>query len=160
MKNISNLDDLLSLNNQIIKSRKNYFTGIGLTLLGTAIITIGTLINPEHDSIMLATMTAGVVIALIGLVKLCMPSNRLIYAGTGEQLKKIDIYYDSEYDGAMIENIHDCTFDKLKKLAHSRGSKKLATVYSTPSGKIRIAQIFNFVPYEYEPKTEPMVIIA
>ena len=158
MKNISNLDDLLSLNNKIKKSRHNYFTAIGTVIAGCALTTIGSFINPSHDILMLSAIAAGMIITIIGLVKLCLPSSRIIYTETGEPLKKFDIYYDAEYDGAMLTDIQDCTFDKLKEMAQSQGSKKLATVYATPSGKLRIAQIFNFVPYEYKPFTEPIVI--
>lgn len=158
MKNISNLDDLLSLNNKITKARHNYNTAIGIIILGCALTAIGSFINPEHDALMLSAIAAGMIITVVGVIKLCLPSSRIIYTETGEPLKKFDIYYDSEYDGAMLKDIQNCTFDSLKKMAQSHGSKKLATVYATPSGKFRIAQIFNFVPYEYKPFSEPIVI--
>lgn len=160
MKNIANLDDLLSLNDKIVRVRRNYTLAIVIILVSCLLMTAGTFMDELHDSLMMFTICFGVILAAVGVLLLFQPSAGLVYSETGEPLKKFDIYYDVDYDGNLLHDLKDCSFDKLVDMSQAPAGRKLATVYTTKSGKMRIAQIFKFVPYEYTPFTDPIVFSA
>lgn len=158
MKNLNNIEDVITLNNSIVLSPKNTIIDILLIIAGIALFAASGLVAEISDSLMLALASIGVLVAVFGLVKLLLPSKKLKYTYSNEPLDKISLSFGNENEQQIMNKINGMDYYALKKFKpEANNGQNMIIVYITESESIRISQLLNFAHYSYEPTTEPIV---
>ena len=152
MDNINNARGLLAYDSNVVRAPKNYLApSLLIALAGAAFAgSIGAASEPSAASIAMAAT---------GLYMMFSPSQVLVYAPTGEELRKYELFFDIESDDRIAEIVRQLDSRTLAQhaAASSRGKKRV-TVYTVPSAAFRVMQIATFVPYEYRPDADPVEI--
>jgi len=161
MKDISKINELLTLDSSIIKKRKNYLFSVLLIIAGIFIITYTE--NNKFLSISEQFITIiilfGLIVFLTGIIIIVIPSQKLIYKTTGEKIKKQILYFDQQKENYVMEKLHEGNYSILKKIATEYNDGPLrAEIYLTESGDFSVAQLQKYVPFQYEPIMEPYVL--
>lgn len=157
MKNIIKLDDLLSVDSHLKKASKNYLIPVLLTFCGIGSLIVAPMAQ-HMDILMMSLFVIGIATLLFGIIGIFLPSNRVIHTESKESLKKYTIFFNVDEENAIKQKLaagdYQDLLDRQKNISHS---KHMATIYATPSRSFCIAQMYEFVPYEYQPYMEPLV---
>lgn len=120
---------------------------------GMVLLIISYLLNEAYDTVSMLCMVAGVVLALLGVYKICYGSKKEIYLPTGSSVEKKTFFFDSKESALLQEYINKGEFPintSIKSV--SNGCVKLE-VLNTSDGCFAGAQLFEFKPYVYAPVT-------
>lgn len=159
MKDITKREDFLALSGDIRITRKSRFVPVVMLLLGVALIVSAFMVDKEAHNLSTALLTAGFVLTIVGVVMCVCPGDKVIYEPTGERvhLKK------RSHEQSVMPNVERAIVDgnvSALELLQAEGSGPLMSVcWSTHSGSFYAAQLQQYVPYEYKPTMEPVVII-
>lgn len=158
MINIIKTDDLLSLDSNLIRGKKNYFLPLLITLCGiAAMITAPTV--QLMDSLMMMLFVLGITLIIIGIIGIFAPNKKIICADTKAPLKKYTIFFNPEDEGKVRKYFETFAYDQISKMPSSlNNAKRMATIYTTPQHDYCVGQMYEFVPYEYRPTGEPVII--
>lgn len=158
MDNINNARGLLAYDSNVVRAPKNYLApSLLIALAGAAFA--GSTQAGENDTLMMFLAIASISMAATGLYMMFSPSQVLVYAPTGEELRKYELFFDIESDDRIAEIVRQLDSRTLAQhaAATSRGKKRV-TIYTVPSAAFRVMQIATFVPYEYRPDADPVEI--
>lgn len=159
MKDITKREDLLALSGDITIISKSRFVPILLLLLGVAVVVLAFSVDRDAENLSTALLTVGFVVAVIGAVGCIRPGERVVYEPTGEvmTLRK------RSHEDCVQLNVEKAIADgdvSAMELLRAEGSTPLMSVcWATRSGKVVVSQLHRYVPYEYKPTMEPMVVI-
>ncbi|MDD2960469.1 MAG: hypothetical protein PHR45_00085 [Muribaculaceae bacterium] len=157
MKNISDIEDLLTVTQSIHRAKRNIILPIIYIIAGIVAIIIAPNFD-KIDSLMMTLYVGGASIITIGAIKCLLPSKKLVYAKTKEAIEPKNLYFDATNEYTIKELLVNGKFEQLKSMASKKeNGPQMVTYYSTPSGSFYIAQIYKFVPYHYIPFIEPIV---
>ena len=160
MKNLNNIEDVISLNRSIEKASKNIILDITLIVAGIILFAASGFVAEISDSLMLSLASIGVLTTFYGLIKLLVPSKNLKYTYSNEPLEKIALSLGNENEQQIMSKINGMDYYSLKKFKpQANNGQNMVIVYITESESIRISQMMNFAHYSYEPTTEPVVKI-
>ena len=133
---------------------------IVITLFGVGVLAIA---NSLRDAENLSTLllTIGIVLLAFGIIKLIRPSRKIYYVATGEVVRRHIEGHEQESKERVVAACREGNFGQIAALAAKNSSTPLVSVtYTTPSGSLRIGQVLNYVPYEYQPLMEPVIYKA
>lgn len=156
MKNISNVDDLLSLDNNITAKKKSPMVSIFIGLMGLAVIGYAITIRENFNlsSAFLAIGSALFIASIIGLVRKRMT---LYYTPTGEKFICKQRYFGLCNKSEVMESLNNKDFVKLSAATSNNDSALMVIIYSTPNDSHGVAQVLEYKDYQYAPLNEPVV---
>lgn len=108
----------------------------------------------RSSALSMALMVFGTGLSLVGVFRLFWKSKAVVYLPTGSIAREHSVFFDLKH------------LDKLTDLVNSGSFSNASAVKSEPSGNIRMdvilskdckfaaVQLFQFVPYTYQPVTE------
>lgn len=111
-------------------------------------------LEDKASTLSMFLMVLGTAALLLGVFRLFWKSKEMVYAPTGSVTKEASAFFDSKY------------IDKLTSALESGAFPLENSLESTPSGNLRVdlllsqdskfaaVQLFQFVPYTYNPVTE------
>lgn len=112
----------------------------------------------DAENLGAALLVVAIALLAFGVVKLIRPSRELVYMATGEKVVRNFVGYEQEKRQGVEDALKAGDLEKLHSLASKNSSAPLVTVtYVTRSGSLLIGQMLHYVPYEYQPLTEPIV---
>ena len=161
MQDISNINELLTIDSSIIKKRKNYLFSALLIIAGILIIiyTGNNRFLSISDPFKTVIFLFGLIIFLTGIIIIVFPSKKLIYKTTGEKIMKQVLYFEEQKENYVMEKLLEGNYSILKETATEYNDGPLrAEIYSTESGNFSVAQLQKYVPFDYEPIMEPNVL--
>ncbi len=146
---------------KVIKKRKSPLGGALFLVVGAAIAMVVMLnknlgLDPDMAS---GLMMVGWCIALIGVIRLPIvlwgPSWSYFDGATGEKLRKYEFSYEASQRERVREYVSAGNFEKLAGLGRSNVSAIKVTLYATAKHEVMWAQVFEFIPHEHVPMTDP-----
>lgn len=155
MKNILNTEELLSLDHNLAPVKRKTIIHMVTFIAGVAAIFFGTHITaPDYICYLLAV--GGIILSIIAICNIFIQPHDIVNQKTNEILHKQKMYFYSKDEKEVIQDIHN---GKLKSLLNKtcQSGQLLAIVYASQKNDYYVAQIFKFVPYEFQPYTEPII---
>ncbi len=155
MKNILNSEELITLDRNLEPVKRPIIMQMITFIIGVAGVFFGVHINaPEYVCYMLAV--GGFIISLVSLGLIFSHPHEIINRKTHEILHKHKLYFHSKEEIAITELLYKGNLNTLIQKAANNGPL-LTIIYSSTNKSYYIAQIFKFVPYEYQPYSEPII---
>ena len=110
-------------------------------------------LDDKSSSISMLLMVLGTALLLMGVFRIFWKSKEMVYMPTGSAAKEQSLFFDTRYAGTISELLKAGSFqtDDVIKSAHS-GNIRLDVILSQDS-KFAAVQLFQFVPYTYDPVT-------
>ena len=155
MNNILNKIDLCAHYPQLVAMKnKSRLIPVIITLVGIMVLALANSLS-EAEDLSIGLYTIGLVVLIIGIVKLIRPSREIIYLKTGERISRRFDGYKQEDKEMVLTHLQAGDFDALAKRVFQGVNAPFVTVtYTTESGSLRVGQMMHYVPYEYEPLSE------
>lgn len=156
MNNILNRYDLANYYGEVELRNKLRTTPIIILLLGVALLVVAILIK-DNENLSTALLTIGFVCAGVGIVKIIRPGIQITHSATGETIARHEYTVEQEEQSKAEELLRNGNHEALKALSKPN-SPLMVVTYSTASKALFIGQMFHYVPYEYQPLGEPIVV--
>lgn len=156
MKNISDVNDLLSLDNNITAKKKSPIIPIITGLAGITILAYAFSIR-EDFNLSSALLSIGAALFLISIIGIIRKRQALYYAPTGEKVVCKQQFFSLGKKKEVLENLNNKDFGKLRAASSNNDSALMVIIYSTPSESHGIAQILEYIDYQYAPINEPVI---
>lgn len=157
MKDITKREDLLALCGEIDVKSKSRFVPVMLLLVGIIIVVLAFVVK-ELDNLSTALLTVGFVLAVVGVVKCVRPGERLVYRPTGEVIGLRKLNHELEFKPNIECAIVDGNIEGIITLRADGSAPLMSVCWSTPSGSLFVGQLLQYIPYEYKPQMEPVLI--
>ncbi|MEG1838059.1 MAG: hypothetical protein RR220_02085 [Bacteroidaceae bacterium] len=111
-------------------------------------------LQDPSSTLSMTLMVIGTIFMLFGIFRLFWKSKEMVYLPTGSSAKESTFFFDTQVMNTLAESINSGKFamDKPLKMLDS-GNVRLDIVMSQDM-KFAAAQLFQFVPYTYNPVTE------
>ena len=155
MKNILNTNDLLSLDCNLAPIKRRTISQMILFIFGVAAIFFGT--NIDAPDILCYSLAVGGLITVIIAMGLIFSQPRdIINRKTNDILHKHKYYFHSKDEKEVIEGIRNGNLQHLLERSCPSG-QLLTIIYSSPNNMYYVAQVFKFVPYEFQPYSAPII---
>lgn len=158
MNNILNKTDLCAQYSQLVtmKEKSRIIPAI-MTLVSVVLLALANTIV-EAETLSITLFTAGVVVLIVGIVKLIRPSHEIIYLKTGEKVTRRFEGHEQEHREKVTNILKSGDFKALASVVAKNSSAPIVSVtYTTPSDSLRIGQILHYVPYEYAPLSDVFI---
>lgn len=156
MKNISDVNDLLSLDNNITAKKKSPIIPILIGLVGVTTLAYALSIR-EDFNLSSALLSVGAALFLISIIGMIRKRQSLYYAPTGEKVVCKQQFFSLGKKKEVLENLNNKDFGKLYATSSNNDSALMVIIYSTPSESHGIAQILEYIDYQYAPINEPVI---
>lgn len=150
MSEILNIEEKLNSSEVVIRKKESPVVYVALLVVAVALGAYS-LMQGSPDNLNFALLFSSVIIALVGLKGVVIPRKLLKYAPTGESLNKQEYYYDSGERKEVEDCLRTKGFQMLKMLPQGKGTGLRVILYATSSGSYAVAQLQQYVPYEYKP---------
>ncbi len=150
MSEILNIEDKLNNNKIIVRKKENPIIYVFI-LIVSVVLGIYSLGMHDNQNLGFTVLFLSVVFAVIGLKGLVIPRKIMKYSPTGEKLIKQEYYYDSGERKEVDDCLKNKGFQMLKVLPQGKGTGLRVILYTTSSGSFSVAQLQQYVPYEYKP---------
>lgn len=130
------------------------FISLGMMVLGIASIGFSLTMDNISSTVSMLLLTIGSICLLVSLFRLFWRSQKHVYTQTGSPLVEGSCYWDSCDLQNLLKMLEDSDF-RLNRGAVTRlsGNVRLDYILSKDH-KFAAVQLFQFVPYVYEPVTQ------
>lgn len=136
-------------------SIKNLSILIVILFACVLMITAATKMELEATSpIYLLLMTVGGVGAIVSLIKIAAGTKRVVYHPTGSPIKSYNIFFKPTEISSLTKAIETGDTSKMHSMLNDTNSGIRLDVVMAKDGKFAACQLFQYVPYSYEPATD------
>lgn len=127
--------------------------GIAAIIIAIVAFVIAAWVNDPQSSLKLFCYVAGSIAACYGIIKLCVGNKKTVCVATGKTLKKHDIIFKSSEISRLQKYMEEGEFEAIAKLERAEGNQAGARlrILLTDDYSFAVAQIFEFIPFNYEP---------
>lgn len=144
-----------SSHSDIVKrnSISNILFSIVLLLAGVFAFVATLELHDRSSAFGMALLVLGTGFVLLGIYRLVWKSKELVYVPTGSLARERSLFFDLKDMNVLADCIESGTFYKafdMKK--HSSGNVRMDVILSD-DGRYAAVQLFQFVPYMYQPVT-------
>ena len=109
--------------------------------------------NDRSSAISMGLLVAGVALVLFGIFRLFWRSKEIVYLPTGSVTKESSIFFDLKYLNRLIDMIeHKQLSNETDIKSDASGNVRMDMMISQDN-KFAAVQLFQFVPYTYNPVT-------
>lgn len=129
------------------------FISLAMLVVGFAAFFSAFQLDDQSSSLSMLLMVLGTALLLMGIFRVFWKSKEMVYLPTGSATKEHSLYFDTRHAGDISELLKAGKFpvDNVIKSAHS-GNVRLDVLLSQDS-RFAAVQLFQFVPYTYDPVT-------
>jgi len=124
-----------------------------LVLIGLAALIISNRIEEQASSLTMVFMLSGTILVIWGIMRLVWSSKEVVYAPTGSIAKEKSLFFDLKH----LDNLKGCvttgqflSHDEMR--SEESGNIRMDVIVSEDN-KFAAVQLFQFVPYAYNPVT-------
>lgn len=157
MENILNKEALCALSNNIEITYRKRITPILLLLLSIGLIIVARRLYDAED-LSTIMLTVGVVVLIVALAKLIAPSRVMRYKPTGEKIVVHTLNHPLATTKEVERALRAGDLAYVEKLASKDNAPLMTIIYSTPSERFMAGQTLQYIPYEYTPMFEAVII--
>ena len=146
------------LDNNIISKRRKPIIALLLFVASIVSFAIALSMNNENGAKMPMLLIACILL-VIGIIKLFIGNKIMIYALTGEQLQKRELFFEQNELDKVMNIIAKGEIATLEAKAKSSDNLPVKVkMLTTGSYSVALCRVYRFIPYTYEAVTEYMVI--
>ena len=135
-------------------------TSVSGIIISCVLLLIGVLsfvatleLEDRTSTISMILMVFGTGLFLIGLFRMFWRSKSIVYLPTGSIAKEHSIFFDSKYLDKLTDTVNSATFTENEIKSESSGNLRMDVILSE-DGKFAAVQLFQFIPYTYQPVTK------
>ncbi len=147
---------------KIVMRRRSPLAAIVVLLVGILLLILNAISPSNNESGLQAGAALGGVVACgIGTAMLILAltgkKNRPWSVAEHKALRKTTTFYSFAERDNVAEAVRNNNLKALAKLPTSQSAAVLHICWATPSGKLRVEQVQEYIPHRYEPVTEVLV---
>ena len=134
-------------------SISSVFTSLGMLFTGVLAIAATFSFEDKSSTTSMALMVLGTALLLVSIFRLFWKSKQVVYLPTGSSTREFSAYFDLTYLNSLQELL---TSGSVPSSSHFQmvesGNIRMDVLYSSDE-KFAAVQLFQFIPYKYEPVT-------
>lgn len=124
-----------------------------IALAGVASIVLAVQSDGLSATLSMALLTVGTILVLVALYRLFWKSTEVVYIPTGSIIKEGTCYVDSADLRELADMMAAKGFKCPRKVAFKSSGNGRMDYLVSKDGQFAAVQLFQFVPYNYEPAT-------
>lgn len=109
--------------------------------------------NDRSSAISMGLLVAGVALILFGIFRLFWRSKEIVYLPTGSVTKESSIFFDLKYLNRLTDMIEHKQLSNETDIKSDASGNVRMDVMISQDNKFAAVQLFQFVPYTYNPVT-------
>lgn len=109
--------------------------------------------NDRSSAISMGLLVAGVALVLFGIFRLFWRSKEIVYLPTGSVTKESSIFFDLKYLNRLTDMIEHKQLSNETDIKSDASGNVRMDVMISQDNKFAAVQLFQFVPYTYNPVT-------
>ena len=122
-----------------------------IALVGVGVILIALGLNSSASTLCMSLLTIGTILLLIAVYRFFWKSKEMIYLPSGSVVRKGVCYLDIADLQTMKEVLDQGGFESVKNVHIKMSGNARMDYMVSKDGKFAAAQLYRFVPYNYEP---------
>lgn len=134
-------------------SVKQILVSAFIALFGALGIVLSIVLDQSHSTLCMVFLTLGVILMLFALYRLFTKSKETVYKPTGSEVRSDTLYMDSVELQSLKQMMVKNEFSSSASLAFKEGGSGRMDYMASKDGRFVAIQLFQFVPYTYEPVT-------
>lgn len=124
-----------------------------MLLLGVLAFVFTFELHTHSSALSMGVMVLGTALCLIGIFRLFWKSKEVVYAPTGSVARERTVFFDLKHKDTLKDIITSGSFSAPVAIpSESSGNLRLDVIFSEDK-KFAAVQLFQFVPYTYQPIT-------
>lgn len=124
-----------------------------MLLLGVLAFVFTFELHTHSSALSMGVMVLGTALCLIGIFRLFWKSKEVVYAPTGSVARERAVFFDLKHKDTLKDIITSGSFSVPAAIpSESSGNLRLDVIFSEDK-KFAAVQLFQFVPYTYQPIT-------
>ena len=125
-----------------------------ITVGGIVAIVLMMVMNESDSSLSMALLTVGILLLLLGIYRFFKKSYDTVYKPTGSIIRTNTLYMDTIELQELQRRLNKNDFSSSSRLAFKEGGNGRMDYMISKDGKFVGVQLFQFVPYTYEPVSD------
>ena len=125
-----------------------------IAVSGVVALVFSSVLGKLNDSLSMILLTVGVIFLLIALYRFFWQSYEIVYRPTGSVISSGSMYMDSTELHYIHQMVEKNDFAGLSSIICKEGGNGRMDYLLSKDGKFVAIQLFQFVPYTYEPISE------
>ena len=109
-------------------------------------------LEDKSSTISMSLMVLGTGLFMVGIFRIFWKSQSIIYLPTGSVAKEKTIFFDLKYLDKLKEAVDSSTFAVKDIKGETSGNLRMDVILSEDN-KFAAVQLFQFIPYTYQPVT-------
>ena len=124
-----------------------------IALFGVMGIVLSLVMDKSESTLCMAFLTIGILLMLFALYRFFTKSKEMIYKPTGSEVRSDSLYMDSVELQSLKQKMVKNEFSTFSRLVFKEGGNGRLDYMVSKDGRFLAIQLFQFVPYTYEPVT-------
>ena len=124
-----------------------------IALFGVMGIVLSLVMDKSESTLCMAFLTIGILLMLFALYRFFTKSKEMIYKPTGSEVRSDSLYMDSVELQSLKQMMVMNEFSTSSRLVFKEGGNGRLDYMVSKDGRFLAMQLFQFVPYTYEPVT-------
>ena len=124
-----------------------------IALFGVMGIVLSLVMDKSESTLFMTFLTIGILLMLFALYRFFTKSKEMIYKPTGSEVRSDSLYMDSVELQSLKQMMVKNEFSTSSRLVFKEGGNGRLDYMVSKDGRFLAMQLFQFVPYTYEPVT-------
>ena len=138
-------------------AKRTSFSGV---LISSVMLVVGVIafastfgLEDKSSTVSMALMVLGTGLFLMGIFRLFWKSKEVVYLPTGGVAKEHSVFFDLKHMDSLVNIVNSGSFSADSEIkSESNGNIRMDIILSEDK-KFAAVQLFQFVPYNYQPIT-------
>ena len=138
-------------------AKRTSFSGV---LISSVMLVVGVIafastfgLEDKSSTVSMALMVLGTGLFLMGIFRLFWKSKEVVYFPTGSVAKEHSVFFDLKHMDSLVNIVNSGSFSADSEIkSESNGNIRMDIILSEDK-KFAAVQLFQFVPYNYQPIT-------
>ena len=138
-------------------AKRTSFSGV---LISSIMLVVGVIafastfgLEDKSSTVSMALMVLGTGLFLMGIPRLVWKSKEVVYLSTGSVAKEHSVFFDLKHMDSLVNIVNSGSFSADSAIkSESNGNIRMDIILSEDK-KFAAVQLFQFVPYNYQPIT-------
>lgn len=134
-------------------------TSISGLLFSCTLLLVGVLafvstfeLEDKSSTVSMALMVLGTGLFLVGIFRMFWKSKEVVYLPTGSKAKERSMFFDLKYLDKLTDQVNSGAFSSKEIKSETSGNIRMDVILSDDN-KFAAVQLFQFIPYTYQPVT-------
>ena len=125
-----------------------------IALGGVAALVFSSVWGKSNDTLSMISLTVGIILLVVAFYRFFWQSYEIVYRPTGSVISSGSLYMDSVELQHIRQMVEKSDFSGLSSITWKEGGNGRLDYLQSKDGRFVAVQLFQFVPYAYEPVSE------